>query len=201
LASASHLKVVHDSDGFGLTPEQLVEINFDVAVIELRLEGQSALDYLKSMYVLAKIQGQSFGRVLIASRFSDDALRLHAIRAGAVDAVFVSDGMESLLLKIEQSFDEYSDFAIRELAPTLDKQEVSTSDFQMISIALDTLEEKESLIVHGFCELKSDSEIASDVHVTKLKVRQTIAKVQNLLSLDTRSQLLLKMFDIGALAL
>jgi hypothetical protein len=71
----------------------------------------------------------------------------------------------------------------------------------MISIALDTLEEKESLIVHGFCELKSDSEIASDVHVTKLKVRQTIAKVQNLLSLDTRSQLLLKMFDIGALAL
>jgi len=201
LASASYIKVVHDSDGFGLTPAQLGEVNFDVAVIELRLEDQSALQFLKSMYVLAKIQGQSFGRVLIASRFSDDALRLHAIRAGAVDAVFVSDGMESLLLKIEQSFDEYSDFAIRELAPTLDKQEVSTSDFQMISIALDTLEEKESLIVHGFCELKSDSEIASDVHVTKLKVRQTIAKVQNLLSLDTRSQLLLKMFDIGALAL
>jgi DNA-binding NarL/FixJ family response regulator len=201
LANASHLKVIHDSDGFGLTPEQFVEITFDVAVIELRLEGQSALDYLKSMYVLATIQRQGFGRVLIASQFSDDALRLHAIRAGAVDAVFVSDGMESLLSKIEQSFDEYSDFAMRELIPTLDRQEVSTSDFQMISVALDTLEEKESFIVRGFCELKSDSEIASDVHVTKLKVRQTIAKVQNLLSLDTRSQLLLKMFEIGALAL
>ncbi|MEI8231187.1 MAG: hypothetical protein WCG32_01265 [Actinomycetes bacterium] len=201
LATLSQIKVVHDSDGFGLTPDQLIEVNFDVAVLELRLEDQSALDYLKSMYVIANIHNQSFGRVLIATQFSDETLRLHAIRAGAVDAVFVSDGMQSMLTKIQQCFDEHADFAIRELLPTLDRQEVSTSDFQMISVSLDTLEEKEALILHGFCELKSDSEIASEVHVTKLKVRQTLTKVQNLITLDTRSQLLLKMFEVGALAL
>lgn len=201
LATLSQLKVVHDSDGFGLSPNQLIEVNFDVAVIELRLEDQSALDYLKSMYVVANIQKQSFGRVLIATQFSDDTLRLHAIRAGAVDAVFVSDGMHSMLTKIQQCFDEYADFAIRELLPNLDKQEVSPSDLQMISVSLETLEEKEAVILHGFCELKSDSEIASEVHVTKLKVRQTVSKVQHLITLETRSQLLLKMFEVGALAL
>lgn len=201
LATASYIKVVHDSDGFGLTPSQLGEVNFDVAVIELRLEDQSALQFLKSMFVTANIQKQSFGRILIASQFSDDALRLHAIRAGAVDAVFVSDGMDSMLKKIQHCIDEHTDFAIRELLPTLNKQEVSQSDLQMISVSLETLEEKEALILRGFCELKSDSVIASEVHVTKLKVRQTIKKVQNLIALETRSQLLLKLFEVGALAL
>lgn len=201
LATASYIKVVHDSDGFGLTPAQLGEVNFDVAVIELRLEDQSALQFLKSMFVTANIQKQSFGRILIASQFSDDALRLHAIRAGAVDAVFVSDGMDSMLKKIQHCIDEHTDFAIRELLPTLNKQEVSQSDLQMISVSLETLEEKEALILRGFCELKSDSVIASEVHVTKLKVRQTIKKVQNLIALETRSQLLLKLFEVGALAL
>ena len=201
LATASYIKVVHDSDGFGLTPAQLGEVNFDVAVIELRLEDQSALQFLKSMFVTANIQKQSFGRILIASQFSDDALRLHAIRAGAVDAVFVSDGMDSMLKKIQHCIDEHTDFAIRELLPTLNKQEVSQSDLQMISVSLETLEDKEALILRGFCELKSDSVIASEVHVTKLKVRQTIKKVQNLIALETRSQLLLKMFEVGALAL
>lgn len=201
LATASYIKVVHDSDGFGLTPSQLGEVNFDVAVIELRLEDQSALQFLKSMFVTANIQKQSFGRILIASQFSDDALRLHAIRAGAVDAVFVSDGMDSMLKKIQHCIDEHTDFAIRELLPTLNKQEVSQSDLQMISVPLETLEEKEALILRGFCELKSDSVIASEVHVTKLKVRQTIKKVQNLIALETRSQLLLKLFEVGALAL
>jgi len=201
LATASYIKVVHDSDGFGLTPAQLGEVNFDVAVIELRLEDQSALQFLKSMFVTANIQKQSFGRILISSQFSDDALRLHAIRAGAVDAVFVSDGMDSMLKKIQHCIDEHTDFAIRELLPTLNKQEVSQSDLQMISVSLETLEDKEALILRGFCELKSDSVIASEVHVTKLKVRQTIKKVQNLIALETRSQLLLKMFEVGALAL
>ena len=201
LATASYIKVVHDSDGFGLTPAQLGEVNFDVAVIELRLEDQSALQFLKSMFVTANIQKQSFGRILIASQFSDDALRLHAIRAGAVDAVFVSDGMDSMLKKIQHCIDEHTDFAIRELLPTLNKQEVSQSDLQMISVSLETLEDKEALSLRGFCELKSDSVIASEVHVTKLKVRQTIKKVQNLIALETRSQLLLKMFEVGALAL
>ncbi len=201
LATLSQIKLVYDSDGFGVTPAQLIEVNFDVAVLELRLENQSALDFLKSMYVMANIQKQAFGRVLIATQFSDDMLRVQAIRAGAVDAVFISDGMHSMITKIQQCFDEHADFAIRELLPTLDKKEVSASDFQMISVSLDTLEAKEALILHGFCELKSDSEIASEVHVTKLKVRQTVAKIQNLLTLNTRSQLLLKMFEVGALAL
>lgn len=201
LSTAEHIKVIHDSDGFGLTPAELIEVNFDVAVIELRLEGQSALDYIRNMFVLAKISKQSFGRILIATQFSDDSLRLEAIKAGAVDAVFVSDGMQSLIAKIELCADELADYAVRELLHSLPKPELSQEDYQQVAIALDTLDEKEAKVLRGFCELKTDSQISSAVHVPKLKVRQTLAKVQNLLMLDTRSQLLLKMFSLGALAL
>ena len=201
LATNSNLKVVFDSDGFAVTPEQLIEVNFDVLIAELRLDGSSALDYLKAMHTLAKVQGKGFGRVLIASQFSDEKLRLQAIQAGALDAVFVSEGMAALISKIENCLDEYSDYAIRELITQIPKPEVSQAEFQAVAIALDTLDEREAKIVKAFCELKTDAQISSAVHVPKLKVRQTLTKVQNLLQLDTRSQLLLKMFSLGALAL
>jgi DNA-binding NarL/FixJ family response regulator len=153
------------------------------------------------MFVLAKIANQSFGRILVISQFSDEALRLNAIEAGAVDCVFVSDGVQSLLKAIEESADEFADYAIRELLPTLTKPEISKEEYQQVSVALDTLDEKEAKILKGFCELKTDAQISSAVHVPKLKVRQTLAKVQKLLLIDTRSQLLLKMFSLGALAL
>jgi len=115
--------------------------------------------------------------------------------------VFVSDGMQSLIAKIDLCADEYADYAMRELLPILPKPELSQEEYQQVSVALDTLDEKETKVLRGFCELKTDSHISSAVHVPKLKVRQTLAKVQNLLLLDTRSQLLLKMFSLGALAL
>ena len=64
LSTAKHLKVVFDSDGFGLNPAELVEVNFDVAILELRLDGQSALDFIRTMFILAKIQ-----RVFISQKF------------------------------------------------------------------------------------------------------------------------------------
>jgi len=169
--------------------------------LELRLDGQSALDFIRTMFILAKIQNQSFGRILVATQFSEDQLRVDAIRAGAVDCVFVSDGIESFINKIELCADEHADFAIRELLPTLESSGLDQQDFQNVSVALDTLDDKETKALRGFCELKTDSQIASAVHIPKLHVRQSLDKVQRLLLLDTRSQLLLKMFELGALAL
>jgi DNA-binding NarL/FixJ family response regulator len=197
----SHFKVVFDSDGFALHPADLINVNFDVAVLELRLEAQSALDFIRTMFVMAKGQNQSVGRLLITTQFSDHQLRVDAIRAGAVDCVFVSDGIQSLISKIELCADEHTDYAMRELLQSLSPAGLGQKDFQQASVALDTLDEKEAKVLRGFCELKNDSEIASAVHVPKLKVRQSLDKVQRLLLLDTRSQLLLKMFELGALAL
>ncbi len=199
-ATVSHLKVVFDSDGFGISPSQLLDLNFDVAVIDLRLDV-SALDLIKSLFVLAKIQNQTVGRILIASQFSDLALRLEAIRAGAVDVAFVSDGMTSYISKIDNCADEYTDFAIREILPTLDKTSSDAESFQKVSVALDSLDVKEAKVLKAFCQLKSDSQIAIEVQIPKQKVRQIITKVQNILLLDTRSQLLLRLFEVGALAL
>lgn len=201
LSTDPNIKVIYDSDGFGLSPEDLIEINFDVAVIELRLNDSSALDYLKAAYIAADIHNFLFGRVLISAQFAQTSLRLEAIRAGAVDCVFIDEGMTGLISKINSAADEFCDFGIRQLLPTMAKAEVSAANFQALTLALDSLDDKEAKILRGFCELKTDAQIASAIHVPKLKVRKTLSKVQKLLSLNTRSQLLLKMFESGALAL
>ena len=201
LEAQPHFKVVYDSDGFGLKPQDLLEVNFDLLIIDQRLDSISAFDYIKSLHALARVNAVEVGRILVAAQFSETQLRLTAIEAGAVDCIFISDGIESMLSKVVKCVDRDTDFAIRELLPELDSLTVSKDQYQNAAVALDSLDSKEAKVLRSFCELKTDSQIAVAASVPKLKVRITLVKVQNLLMLDTRSQLLLKMHSLGALAL
>lgn len=201
LESHSNMQIVFDSDGFAVMPQEFKDINFDVAIIEQRLGTQSAFEFIKALHALAKLDETSLGRILVASQFHEEDLRLAAIEAGAEDCVFVSDGPSNLIAKVKLSSTPDTDFAIRELLPELDQQSVSQAVFQQTSIALDTLTDAEARVLKAFCELKSEAEMASEAAISKVKVRATLKKVQKLLLLDTRSQLLLHMYRIGALAL
>jgi len=201
LESKPHQRVIYDSDGFGLKPQDLLEVNFDLLIIDQRLDSVSAFDYIKLMHALARVSAVEIGRVLVSAQFSDTQLRLTAIEAGAVDCIFISDGIEAMLAKVGKCVDKDTDFGIRELLPELDSLTVSKVQYQNAAVALDTLDAKEAKVLRSFCELKTDSQIAIAASVPKLKVRNTLVKVQNLLMLDTRSQLLLKMHSLGALAL
>ena len=137
----------------------------------------------------------------MSSQFSDRQLRLSAIESGAVDCIFISDGIQVLLDKVLKCVEKETDFAIRELLTDIDSLKISQDQYQNAAVALDTLDAKEAKILRSFCELKTDSQISVAASVPKLKVKTTLLKVQNLLMLDTRSQLLLKMHNLGALAL
>jgi DNA-binding NarL/FixJ family response regulator len=137
----------------------------------------------------------------VSSQFSDRQLRLSAIEAGAVDCMFISDGIQVLLDKVHNCVEKETDFAIRELLTDIESLKISQDQYQNAAVALDTLDAKEAKILRSFCELKTDSQISVAASVPKLKVKTTLLKVQNLLMLDTRSQLLLKMHSLGALAL
>jgi DNA-binding NarL/FixJ family response regulator len=201
LESTAAFRVIYDNDGFGLKSQDLLDVNFDVLIIEQRLDSVSAFDFIKAMHALARVTGTEVGRILIATQFNDLQLRLTAVEAGAVDCVFVSDGIDSLVEKIQKCSEKETDFAMRELLPELDSLTVSKDQYQNAAVALDSLDTKEAKVLRAFCELKTDSQIAVSASVPKLKVRNTLVKVQNLLMLDTRSQLLLKMHSLGALAL
>lgn len=201
LESKPHQRVIYDNDGFGLKPQDLLEVNFDLLIIDQRLDSVSAFDYIKLLHALARVNAVEIGRVLVSAQFSDTQLRLTAIEAGAVDCIFISDGIEAMLEKVSKCVDKDTDFGIRELLPELDSLSVSKDQYQNAAVALDTLDAKEAKVLRSFCELKTDSQIAIAVSVPKLKVKNTLVKVQNLLMLDTRSQLLLKMHSLGALAL
>lgn len=201
LETQPEMQIVFDSDGFGVMPQDFREVNFDVAIIEQRLGSQSAFDFIKILHSIAAMESDSPGRILVASQFHETQLRLTAIEAGAVDCVFVSDGAASLVEKVNKCSEVETDFAIRELIPALGDLRVSQEGFQNAAVALDTLGRNESKVVKAFCQLKSDEEIATTAGVSRVKVRATLLKVQKLLMLDTRSQLLLRMYRLGALAL
>ena len=193
-------QVVFDSDGHGLLPQQFLEVNYDVAIVEQRLGSQSAFDYIRALHALAVVSQENIGRILVGSQFHETQLRITAIEAGAVDCVFVSDGIDSLIKKVLACVDVNADFAIRELLPQLGDLTISQEGFQNAAVALDTLDKKESIVVKSFCQLKDVSQIGIDSGLSKVKVNATLLKVQRLLVLQTMSQLLLRMYRLGALA-
>ncbi len=201
LESSNTNQVVFDSDGYGLLPQDFLEVTFDVAIIEQRLGVQSAFDFTRALQSLAVVRQEAVGRILVASQFHETQLRLTAIEAGAVDCVFVSDGFESLVQKVSACVDVHADFAIRELLPQLGDLTISQEGFQSAAIALDTLDEHETRVVKAYCELKSIPEIANASGLSRARVNNTLSKVQTLLMLFTRSQLLLRMYRLGALTL
>lgn len=201
LDTEASVQIVYDSDGFGLLPQDFRDVNFDVAIIEQRLGSQSAFDFVKILHTLAAMDQSALGRLLIASQFHETELRVRAIEAGAVDCVFVSDGAASLITKMSKCSDTEADFAIRELVPILDEQKVNQEGFQLAALSLDTLDISATKVLKAFCQLKSDAEIAMAAGVPKAKVKTTLQAIQKLLLLNTRSQLLLKMYRLGALAL
>ncbi len=201
LEAQPNIQVVFDSDGFGMLPQEFQEVNFDIAIVEQRLGAQSAFEFIKLFHSLSAVDGSGNAQFLIASQFHETQLRILAIESGAVDCVFVSDGPKSLVEKVAACVTPDADFAIRELIPSLGNLTISQDGFQNEAVALDTLDSKEAKVLKGFCQLESDSEIAKSSEVSVVKVRSTLLKVQKLLLLDTRSQLFLRMYRLGALAL
>lgn len=199
LEENSNLKVVLESDGFALSPTDLLAYSFDVAVLDQRLPSSAAFDYVKAMQSMAKVNSSDIGRILISATFQDVDLRIQAIESGAVDCVFVDQGIEAFVSAVKMCKEPEADYAIRELLPELKKGETDKEAYAKAATSIDSLDFKEQAILENFCLLKTDAQIAQTVQVPKLKVRQTITKVQNLLLLNTRSELLLKLCRLGAL--
>ena len=181
-------------------PQDFKDINFDIAIIEQRLGSQTAFDFIKALQALAKLDETALGRILVASQFHEAELRVTAIEVGAVDCVFVSDGPSSLIEKVKQCSTGDTDFGICELLELVE-QPISEVLFQQASVALATLSDGEAKVLKAFCELNNETEIASQAALSKVKVRAILNKVQTLLLRDTRSQLLLHLYRLGALAL
>lgn len=191
------IQIVHNSDGFGLTPENLLQLNFDVAIIDAKPPTVPVSDYLREVHTLANIHSSEVGRLLISASYKDPQSRLEAIEAGAVDLFSLEDGLEKVVELVKAAAAVDADFGIREVLSAVDIGSVSKEQFSRASIALDSLDEKEKAIIKGFFELKTDTQLAQSVQVPKLKVRNTIIKFQNLLLLHTRSQLLLELTRLG----
>lgn len=191
--------VVYDSDGFNLDQQEFLNITFDVAIIDQRLSGSSGFDFISSIQAVAKVTGTKLGNFLLSSAFQDESIRLQAIDSGAVEAVAVSEGLEKFVELVRLASDPFADFAAREIISSVQPTLIDSDRYRLAERTLEILDDKEQSILRAFCDLKSDAEIAQIVKVPKLKVRNTIEKTQDLLMLNTRSQLILQMRRFGAI--
>jgi len=199
LDRTSGIEVVYDSDSFALSQLAVLDLTFDVAIFDQRLSNISAYEFVSGVQATAKVTGFELGRILISSSFSDPKLRIAAIEAGAVNAVFVSDGLEKFVEIVKLASIPDADFGAREVIYLVEEDLVDSAKYAFANSALESLDEKEVAILRNFCDLKTDSQIAQIAKVPKLKVRTTLVKVQNLLMLSTRSQLLLMLKKLGAI--
>ena len=201
LESNQGIQVILDTDGFKLTPDQLITYDFDVAVLEFRLPDISAFDFTRALLALGKVNSIEVGRVLITSVYQDLSLRQSAIASGAVDCLSLEDGIASFVENVERCADVDADFGIREIVDLIPQGSFTEEELQKSVTLLDSLDQKEREIIKQFCSLKSDSQIAQSVQVPKSRVRSAITKAQNLFLLSTRSQLMLRLKELGDLAL
>ncbi|MFM8927006.1 MAG: hypothetical protein ACKOFA_02250 [Rhodoluna sp.] len=195
------VQVILATDGFNLSPDELINYQFDVAVLEMRLPVSPAFEFTRAIQALGKVNSVEVGRVLISAVYEDLGLRRSAIAAGAVDCIFLEQGITRFVESVESCSEVDADFGVRQILESIPEGSVDSTDFQKAAVALDALDEKEAAIIKQFCLLKTDSQIAQSVQVPKLKVKSTITKAQNLLLLSTRSQLLLRLRELGALTL
>ena len=199
LDRSNGFSVIFDVDAFGLTQADVLEKTFDVAVIDQRLTNTSAYAFISGLQATANVSGVELGRFLISSTFSDPNLRIEAIESGAVDALFVSDGLERFIEVVSAASDPDADFGARELLHIVPETLIDSDKYGYADNALSSLDEKEATILKSFCDLKTDSQIAQIAQVPKLKVRNTLKKAQGLLMLNTRSQLLILLKRLGAI--
>jgi hypothetical protein len=55
LEAKTSIQVIFDSDAFDLLPQDLLEVNFDVAIIEHRLSNQTGFDFVTMEIFIKKL--------------------------------------------------------------------------------------------------------------------------------------------------
>jgi DNA-binding NarL/FixJ family response regulator len=191
-------KVVFDNDGFGLTPDSFLDNTFDVAIIDHRLPGTSGFDFVSALHTQAKVMNLEMGWLYICSQFNALELRVEAFKVGAIDCLFVADGLKALSDSLKNVSNTEPDYAVKSIYQEFELAALTAEEFQRFNLIFETLDVKEQQIIRSYAELKSDALIAQAFQVPKLKVRNTLMKVANLLFLSTRGQLLLLLKRLGS---
>jgi DNA-binding NarL/FixJ family response regulator len=138
---------------------------------------------------------------MTAPYYSDELL-IAAIRAGANDLVTQDMGPEQLLEAIFRITNKDNDFETDALLRKFVELQIAVDESPVFLIRLGELTDREREVIRLLLHGNSEFEIAKRIDAPKYRVKQILDDMQKRTHINTRTQLLLALFESeGRLAL
>lgn len=202
IESESDLRIVLEEDNAIRALERIPEALVDVLIIDQRLKAQDGA------WLIQKLRESFFSdenldaKIIMTAPYYSDELLIAAIRAGANDLVTQDMGPEQLLEAIFRITNKDNDFETDTLLRKFVELQIAPDESPVFLIRLGDLTDREREVIRLLLHGNSEFEIAKRIDAPKYRVKQILDDMQKRTHINTRTQLLLALFESeGRLAL
>ncbi len=202
IESEPDLRIVLEEDNALRALDRIPEALVDVLIIDQRLQGQDGAWLIASLREKFLASGETDARIIMTAPYYSDDLLIAAIRAGANDLVTQDMGPDQLLEAIFRISNKDNDFETDSLIRKFVELQIAADESPVFLIRLGDLTDREREVVRLLLRGVSEFEISRRIDAPRYRVKQIIDDLQKRTLTNTRTQLLLALFESeGRLAL
>jgi DNA-binding NarL/FixJ family response regulator len=202
IESESDLRIVLEEDNAIRALERIPEALVDVLIIDQRLKAQDGAWLIQKLRESFFSDDNLDAKIIMTAPYYSDELLIAAIRAGANDLVTQDMGPEQLLEAIFRITNKDNDFETDTLLRKFVELQIAADESPVFLIRLGDLTDREREVIRLLLHGNSEFEIAKRIDAPKYRVKQILDDMQKRTHINTRTQLLLALFESeGRLAL
>ncbi|MEY4321800.1 MAG: hypothetical protein RL167_528 [Actinomycetota bacterium] len=202
IESEDDLRIVLEEDNAIRALERIPEALVDVLIIDQRLKAQDGAWLIQKLRELFFSDDNLDAKIIMTAPYYSDELLIAAIRAGANDLVTQDMGPEQLLESIFRITNKDNDFETDILLRKFVELQIAADESPVFLIRLGDLTDREREVIRLLLHGNSEFEIAKRIDAPKYRVKQILDDMQKRTHINTRTQLLLALFESeGRLAL
>lgn len=202
IESESDLRIVLEEDNAIRALERIPDALVDVMIIDQRLKAQDGAWLIQKLREAFFSVDNQDAKIIMTAPYYSDELLIAAIRAGANDLVTQDMGPEQLLEAIFRITNKDNDFETDVLLRKFVELQIVADESPVFLIRLGDLSDREREVIRLLLHGNSEFEIAKRIDAPKYRVKQILDDMQKRTHVNTRTQLLLALFESeGRLAL
>jgi DNA-binding NarL/FixJ family response regulator len=202
IESEDDLRIVLEEDNAIRALERIPEALVDVLIIDQRLKAQDGAWLIQKLRESFFSDDNLDAKIIMTAPYYSDELLIAAIRAGANDLVTQDMGPEQLLQAIFRITNKDNDFETDILLRKFVELQIAADESPVFLIRLGDLTDREREVIRLLLHGNSEFEIAKRIDAPKYRVKQILDDMQKRTHINTRTQLLLALYESeGRLAL
>ncbi len=202
IESEDDLRIVLEEDNAIRALERIPEALVDVLIIDQRLKAQDGAWLIQKLRESFFSDDNLDAKIIMTAPYYSDELLIAAIRAGANDLVTQDMGPEQLLQAIFRITNKDNDFETDTLLRKFVELQIAADESPVFLIRLGDLTDREREVIRLLLHGNSEFEIAKRIDAPKYRVKQILDDMQKRTHINTRTQLLLALYESeGRLAL